>query len=173
MADTPVQCCVGVGNSTCGVADRGGGPHFQKGGPEGVLQLSGDHTAQPPQESLFQGAGKEAPADCRTSTSGGAMWFPSWPWNSEPALYPCRVVGGGHGSLLIQSTCALWTWRRLTTVSLGESWREYGVPGPLVRAIRSCTNKVRAVSAFSAQSQARSQWVLDSAKFAPCHQFCL
>ena len=55
---------VGVGDRTCGVADRGGGPHFQKGGPEGVLQLSGDHTAQPPWESVFHGAGKEAPADC-------------------------------------------------------------------------------------------------------------
>ena len=27
---------------------------------------------------------------------------------------------GGHGSLPIQSTCALWTWRRLMTVSLGN-----------------------------------------------------
>jgi len=33
-----VQCRVEVGDSTCGVADWGGGRHFQKRGPEGVLQ---------------------------------------------------------------------------------------------------------------------------------------
>ena len=108
------------------------------------------------------------------------MWFPSWPWNSGPALYPCRVVGGGgggHGSLLIQSTCALLTWRRLTTVSPGESCEGYcgsmGYRGHWDVPFGPCTNKVRAVSVFSAQSQTRSQWVLDSAKVAPCHQFCL
>jgi len=50
-------------SGTVPVADQGGGPHFQKRGPEGVLQLSRYHTAQHPRESLFQGAGKEAPAD--------------------------------------------------------------------------------------------------------------
>jgi len=70
-------------------------PIFKKRGLEGVLQLSGYHTAQPPRERLFQGAGKEAPADCQTSASVGTMWIPSWPWNSGPALYPCRVVGEG------------------------------------------------------------------------------
>lgn len=34
----------------------------KKGGPKSVLQ--GYHTAQPPEESLVQGAGKKAPADC-------------------------------------------------------------------------------------------------------------
>lgn len=38
---------------------KGCGSHFQKGGPEGAVQLSGYHTPQPPQET--QGAGKEAP----------------------------------------------------------------------------------------------------------------
>jgi len=50
-ADTPRQCCVDVRDSTYGMADRGGGPHFQKRGPDGVLQLSGYHTAQHPRES--------------------------------------------------------------------------------------------------------------------------
>lgn len=35
-------------------------PIFQKGGPECVLQLSGDHTPQPPRKGLCQGAGKES-----------------------------------------------------------------------------------------------------------------
>ncbi|XP_061537112.1 uncharacterized protein LOC133404806 [Phycodurus eques] len=45
------------------------------------------------------------------------------------------------GSSSNQSTCVLWTWRRRSTVSLGESCggflREYGVPNPLIRAVRS------------------------------------
>ncbi len=77
--------------SACGVADRGGGSHLQKVGPEGVCQLSGYHTAQPPWESLHQGAGKEAPTDCQTSDPRGAMQIPSWPWNSGPDLYPRKT----------------------------------------------------------------------------------
>lgn len=57
-ADTPLQFHVGVNGNACGMADRGDGSHFYKGGPEGVLQLSWYHTAQPPWKSLCQGAGK-------------------------------------------------------------------------------------------------------------------
>ena len=53
LADTSLQHCVAVGDSTSGLADRGGGPPIQKGGLEGVFQLSGDHTPQSPWESLF------------------------------------------------------------------------------------------------------------------------
>ena len=48
-----LQHHVAVGDSASGLADRGGGPSIQKGGLEGVFQLSGDHTPQPPWESLF------------------------------------------------------------------------------------------------------------------------
>ena len=91
-------------------------PIFKKGDQRVCSNYLGIALLSLPEEGLFQGAGKEALGDCRTSTSGGAMWIPSWLWNSGPALYPCRVVWGrgrGHGSLHIQSTCALWTWRRL------------------------------------------------------------
>ncbi len=77
-----------VGDSTSGMADRGGGPSLQEGGPEGVFQLQGDHTSQPPREGLCQGPGKENTADSRTSDSGGRVWFSSRPWNTGPALYP-------------------------------------------------------------------------------------
>ncbi len=70
------------------MADRGGGPSLQEGGPEGVFQLQGDHTSQPPRESLCQGTGKENTADSRTSDSRGTVWFSSRPWNTGPALYP-------------------------------------------------------------------------------------
>jgi len=58
------------------------------------------------------------------------------------------------------------------TVSPGESCGGYcgsmGYRGRWYVPFGPCTNKVRAVSVFSAQSQARSQWVLDSAKVVPC-----
>lgn len=43
-----LQCHMEVSYSTCGVADLGGGSHFQKGGTDGVLQSPGYHIAQPP-----------------------------------------------------------------------------------------------------------------------------
>lgn len=46
-------------------------------------------------ESLLQSLGNEALTNCWTSDSGGAMWVPSWPWNSWPAIYPCGLAGGG------------------------------------------------------------------------------
>ncbi len=88
LADTSLQHRVAVGDSTSGVADRGGGPSLQEGGPEGVFQLQGDHTSQPPREGLCQGTGKENTADSRTSDSGGTVWFSSRPWNTGTALYP-------------------------------------------------------------------------------------
>ena len=52
-----------VGDSAFGLADRGGGPPIQKGGPKAVFKLLGDHTPQPPSESLFQATGDENLAD--------------------------------------------------------------------------------------------------------------
>lgn len=48
-------------------------------------------------ESLLQSLGNEALTNCWTSDSGGAMWVPSWPWNSWPAIYPCGLAGGVMG----------------------------------------------------------------------------
>jgi len=80
---------VEVGDSTCGVADRGYGPHFQKGALA-VLQES----------------------HCSASQR---KFLPI----VEPQLQEEQCWGGGgHGSLPIWSTCALWTWSRLMTVSI-------------------------------------------------------
>ena len=43
MADTIVQCYVDIGGGAAELTDRGGGPSFQEGGPEGVF-LYEDHT---------------------------------------------------------------------------------------------------------------------------------
>ncbi|KAI3371311.1 hypothetical protein L3Q82_023927 [Scortum barcoo] len=48
-----------------------------------------------------------------------------------------------------QSTCALWIWRRHSTVSLvvfcGECSAEYGVREPLLRAVRSLYDRSRSL----------------------------
>ncbi|KAI3370755.1 hypothetical protein L3Q82_007300 [Scortum barcoo] len=72
------------------------------------------------------------------------MRFSSWSWNSGTLdqLYTLRrVLERVYGSLPNQSTCALWIWRRHSTVSLvvfcGEcSAEKYGVRGPLLRAVQ-------------------------------------
>ncbi|KAI3365261.1 hypothetical protein L3Q82_010354 [Scortum barcoo] len=54
-----------------------------------------------------------------------------------------------YGSLPNQSTCALWIWRRHSTVSLvvfcGECSMQYGVRGPLLRAVRSLYDRSRSL----------------------------
>ena len=57
----------------------------------------------------------------------------------EGAPLPCPERG--HGNLPNQSTYVLWIWRRHLTVYLGVSGggvlQEYGVLGPLLRAVQS------------------------------------
>jgi len=48
--------------------------------------------------------------------------------------------------------------------------REYGVPGPLVRAIRFLYEQ--SVSCVRILGTKSSTWVLDSAKVVSCHRFC-
>ena len=66
--------------------------------------------------------------------------------SSTPSAGSFRV----HGSLPNQSTCALWTWRRHSTVSLGESCggfsgsMGYRTPDPLIRSLYDrCQSLVR------------------------------
>ncbi|KAI3371775.1 hypothetical protein L3Q82_024328 [Scortum barcoo] len=67
-------------------------------------------------------------------------------WTSSIPSTGCLRV---YGSLPNQSTCALWIWRRHSTVSLmvfcGEVLREYGVRGPLLRAVRSLYDRSRSL----------------------------
>ncbi len=59
-----------------------------------MFQLQGDHTPQPPRESLCQGTGEENLADCSTSDSGGIVRFSSRSWHTGPAIYPFQGAGG-------------------------------------------------------------------------------
>ena len=43
LTDTSLYNHVAVGAKASGLADQGGGPSIQKGGLEGVFQLSGSH----------------------------------------------------------------------------------------------------------------------------------
>ena len=51
----------------------------------------------------------------------------------------------------------------------GKSSRRMGWWGHYFRPFGLCTPGVRAVSVYSALSQVRSLWVLDTAKVVPCH----
>ncbi|XP_061625696.1 probable ATP-dependent RNA helicase DDX17 isoform X2 [Phyllopteryx taeniolatus] len=70
----------------------------------------------------------------------GAVWFSSWPWNSGPALHPWQ---GPRGCMGVRPTslhvfCGLG--EGVDRVPQGVLWgvlREYGVPNPLIRAVRS------------------------------------
>ncbi len=62
-----------------------------------MFQLQGDHTPQPPRESLCQGTVEENSADGRTSDSGGIVRFLSRSWHTGPALYHFQGAGGCMG----------------------------------------------------------------------------
>ena len=108
-----------VGGSTCGVADRGGGPHFQKGGPEGVLQLSRrSQCSVSPGKFIPRcwkgGSGRLSNLKFRRSNVASVLAVEQW--TSSLPLQGCW----GRGMGVIQSTCGSWTWRRLMAVSPGE-----------------------------------------------------
>jgi len=70
------------------------------------------------------------------------MRIPSWPWNSGPALYPRRVVGGGGAWEFAHPVymCFVVLEKAYDNVPWGILWgvlREYGVPGSLIHAIRA------------------------------------
>ncbi|KAI3373515.1 hypothetical protein L3Q82_022114 [Scortum barcoo] len=118
LADTPLQHCMEVGDSTSGVANWGWWSLFLKRGPESVFQLQRDHFSASPGRST-PGYWRGEFGDSRPSDSGGTMRFSSLveveQWTSSIPSAGCLRV---YGSLPNQSTCALWIWRRHSTVSL-------------------------------------------------------
>ncbi|KAI3368498.1 hypothetical protein L3Q82_025511, partial [Scortum barcoo] len=148
-----------IGDSASGVANRGGGPSFKRyqvkrGTRPECVPTTGDHTSQPPTLG-----GRSTPGYWRGEFDGPIVdpriqeeecGFRPWSWNTGPALYSlhagCLRV---YGSLPNQSTCALWIWRRHSTVSLvvfcGECSVSMGIRGPLLRAVRSLYNRSRSL----------------------------
>ncbi|KAI3361279.1 hypothetical protein L3Q82_013459 [Scortum barcoo] len=111
----------------------------------------GDHTSQPPREGL--------PArvlERRIRPIESNPWIQEEQcgfrpgrvehWTSSIPSTGCLRV---YGSLPNQSTCALWIWRRHSDrVPRGILWgvlREYGVRGPLLRAVRSLYDRSRSL----------------------------
>ena len=114
------------------------------------------------------GSGRLSDLRFRNNNAGSVLAVEQWTSSS-----PLQGYLRGHGSLHIQSTCALWTWRRLTTMSLwapcGWCCGIMGYWGRCCELFGSYITAVRAVSAFLAVSQTRSQLVLGSARVVPCH----
>ncbi|KAI3376368.1 hypothetical protein L3Q82_016850 [Scortum barcoo] len=86
------------------------------------------------------------------------MRFSSWSWNSGPALYPPQGAWRVYGSLPNQSTCALWIWRRHSTVSLvvfcGECSESMGSRGAFAKG---CSVSVRPEQELGSHCRQRSQ----------------
>ncbi|KAI3376374.1 hypothetical protein L3Q82_016856 [Scortum barcoo] len=120
-------------------------------GPESVFQLQRDHTSQPPWEGLRQGTGEENSADSsRPSDSGGTMRFSfSWSWNTVDQLYTLhRVLEGLWEFAQPVHMCFVDLEKAFDRVPRGILWgvlREYGVRGPLLRAVRSLYDRSRSL----------------------------
>ncbi|KAI3376653.1 hypothetical protein L3Q82_017087 [Scortum barcoo] len=104
-----------------------------------------------PGRSLRQGTGEENSADSRPlgfRRNNAVLVFVLVVehWTSSIPSTGCLRV---YGSLPNQSTCALWIWRRHSTVSLvvfcGECSASMGSGEPLLRAVRSLYDRSRSL----------------------------
>ena len=118
----------------------GGGPCIQKGGSEGVFQLSGGSHASASLGKYSWGTGEGNLADSRTLDPGGTMQFSSWPWNTGPALYPPQGARGFMGVCPTSPHVFCGLGEGIRPCPFGILWEvlwEYGVGGPLPRAVQS------------------------------------
>ncbi|KAI3374207.1 hypothetical protein L3Q82_006065 [Scortum barcoo] len=95
-------------------------PLFKKGDRRVCSNYRGDHTSQPPREGLRQGTGEENSADSRPPVQEEQCGFRPGRGTVDQLYTLRRVPRVLYGSLPNQSTCpcALWIWRRHSTVSL-------------------------------------------------------
>ncbi|KAI3357005.1 hypothetical protein L3Q82_003642 [Scortum barcoo] len=79
------------------------------------------------------------------------MRFSSWSWNSGPALYPPQGAGGFMGvcptspHVLCGSGEGIRPCPSWYLYSVGSAPHEYGVRGPLLRAVRSLYDRSRSL----------------------------
>lgn len=116
LADTPQPDHIAVGNSATGVAVRAAGMSFQKAGPQGVFQL-----IQPPWEGLHQSIGQENLAQ-----------------HSLHSVLEGEFAQTGN-------ICFVDQEKGFDLVPWGLLLHEYGVRGPLIRAVRSLYHRSRSL----------------------------
>ncbi|KAI3355624.1 hypothetical protein L3Q82_017913 [Scortum barcoo] len=114
-----------------------------------ITQAEVTEVVPSPGRSLRQGTGEENSADGRHlgfRRNNAVFVLVVEHWTSSIPSTGCLRV---YGSLPNQSTCALWIWRRHSTVSLvvfcGGAPCEYGVREPLLRAVRSLYDRSRSL----------------------------
>ena len=103
-------------------------------------------------------------------------WFLPRSWSSGPKYYPHRVTEGVIG-VWPSSLHVFWgLGNGLRPCSQRDSvgvLREYEVPQSLLQAIQSQYNQTKSCVLVLGTSRTCLQFLLDSARAAPCHQSCL
>ncbi|KAI3366227.1 hypothetical protein L3Q82_010063 [Scortum barcoo] len=122
-----------------------------EGGPESVFQPQGDHTSQPPGKVSRQGTGEENSADDMVDPriQEEQCGFRPWSWNTGPALYPSTGWLEGLWEFAQPvHMCFVDLEKAFDRVPRGILWgvlHEYGVRGPLLRAVRSLYDRSRSL----------------------------
>ncbi|KAI3352015.1 hypothetical protein L3Q82_020840 [Scortum barcoo] len=148
-------------------------PLLKRGTGECVPTTEGSHfSASPGRSTPCQGTGEENSADSRPSDSGGTMRFSSWSWNSGPALYPPQGARGFMGVCPTSPHVLCGSGEGIrpcpSVVFCGEcSSAEYGVRGPLLRAVRSLYDRSRSLE-FALPAMMLSCWLLQARTFSMC-----
>ncbi|KAI3356573.1 hypothetical protein L3Q82_017772 [Scortum barcoo] len=145
-----------VGDSASGVANRGGGPSFVKGKGdlESVFQLQGDHTSQPPRKGLYARVLERrirpivAPSD--SGRNKEQCGFRPGRGTLDQLYTLRRVLEGLWEFAQPVHMCFVDLEKAFDRVPRGILWgvlREYGVRGPLLRAVLGslCNDRSRSL----------------------------
>ncbi len=137
-----------IGDSTSGMADRGGGPSLQEGGPEGVLQLQGDTLLSLPGKVYARVLERRIRPIIEPRIQEEQCGFRPGRGTLDQLYTLSRVLEGSCEFAQPIHMCFVDLKKAFDCVPRGIQWRvlrEYGVRGPLLRAVRSLYDRSRSL----------------------------